>query len=598
MFAPVKSIYAVVLVSIIWFLAGTFYYPKWNKSWSEATISWDVSGYYHYLPAIFIYKDLKQQIWLDSINQRYLPSPAYDQAFVHEKSGNKINKYAIGQAVLYSPFFLLAHTYAKLTNIFPADGYSKPYQFSIWFGSLLFSILGLFLLKEILGQYFSDSNTCWTILALGLGTHWLEYASISNGMNHTWLFTLLCSLILFTIRFYNRKDWISVTGIGASLGLAVLTRPTEIIWVLVPFLWGMNSIKGRLDDLIRNYPKVIIAFLITGAIMSIQFIYWKYVSGEWIVYSYRDQGFDWFHPKIWRGLMGVKIGWWIYTPLMFIAMFGWPGLYKKYKNIFWAVFFTSMLGLYLTVAWGHFESGGGLGQRNLIQIYPLLAFPLTIVIAWLTAKPLGKWVWIALLVFNIYYSSWWIHQAHKGGAFVAGQMTFPYFYHVVLKPQFDRDLYKLLDTNEYFNGAPQNLKGIFQTGFETDSLVCQFQLPESSVAACLNAEVQFLGPYTFTVNELCTQWLRMEGDFMVMSREYDIWKNAQWVIRFKKGEEVIKTNFIRLQRLLPEDNKLRHIFFDVKIPNAAFDVCDIIFWNADSHHTILIDNLKVSCFEE
>ena len=84
MFAAVKSIYAVVLVSIMWFMAGAFYYPKWNKSWSEATISWDVSGYYHYLPAIFIYKDLKQQIWLDSINHKYLPSPAYDQAFVHE----------------------------------------------------------------------------------------------------------------------------------------------------------------------------------------------------------------------------------------------------------------------------------------------------------------------------------------------------------------------------------------------------------------------------------------------------------------------------------------------------------------------------------
>lgn len=593
-----KSTYAVLLVSIIWFLAGAFYYPKWNKAWSEAAISWDVSGYYHYLPAIFIYKDLKQQVWMDSVNQKYLPSPAYDQAFVHEKTGNKVNKYAIGQAVLFSPFFLLAHTYAKLADTYPEDGYSKPYQFSIWIGSLLFSILGLFLLRKILVQYFSDSNSGWTILVLGIGTHWLEYASIANGMNHTWLFTLLCSLILFTIRFYSRKDWTSAIGIGASLGLGILTRPTEIIWMLVPLLWGIESIKGRFNFLKRNFSKVILAFIITGAIISIQLMYWKYVSGEWIVYSYRDQGFDWLHPKIWRGLMGVKIGWWIYTPVMLIAMFGWPGLFKKYRNIFWPVFLTSLLGIYLTLAWGHFQSGGGLGQRNLIQYYPLLAFPLTIVIARLTRSHLGLWIWIALLVFNIYYSLWWIHQAHKGGAFVAGQMTTPYFYNVVLRPQFDRDLYKLLDTKEYFKGTPQNLIVIFQTDFDADSLACKIHLSDSTVAACLNAENQFLGPFNIAINESCDQWLRMEGDFTVVSREWDIWKNAQWITQFKKGEEVIKTNLIRLQRLLPEDNKLRHVFFDVKIPDADFDKCEVTFWNADSQHTILIDNLKVSCFNE
>ena len=54
-----KSSYSLFLVSLLWFFLGAFYYPKWSKPGSEAAISWDVSGYYHYLPAIFIYKDLK-----------------------------------------------------------------------------------------------------------------------------------------------------------------------------------------------------------------------------------------------------------------------------------------------------------------------------------------------------------------------------------------------------------------------------------------------------------------------------------------------------------------------------------------------------------
>ena len=138
-----KSSLAVLFISMIWFFLGTIYYPKWNKPGSEAAISWDVSGYYHYLPAIFIYHDIKKQEYMADINARYFPSPAYDQSFGHHDSGNRVNKYAIGQAVMYTPFFLAAHAFTKLTHAYPADGYSKPYQLAIWLGSFLISMLGL-----------------------------------------------------------------------------------------------------------------------------------------------------------------------------------------------------------------------------------------------------------------------------------------------------------------------------------------------------------------------------------------------------------------------------------------------------------------------
>src|SRR5688500_9420803 len=328
-----KSLYALLIVVLFWFIAGAIYYPKWKKQYTEAAISWDVSGYYHYLPAIFIYKDIRQQKWMEEINKIYLPSTAFDQSFDHP-SGNKVNKYAIGQAILYTPFFLAAHAFSGITNLYPADGYSRPYQIAIWLGGLLVSILGLVFLRKILNQYFPDSTTGWTLIALGLGTNWFEYASISNGMNHTWLFTLLCILILFTIRFYRKTDWISVLGIGACLGLAVLTRVTEAAWVLIPLLWGIHSIKERLSFLRSHLPTILGAFILCLLILSVKMLYWKYVTGEWLANSYQGQGSNWFHPTIWSGLMGVNIGWCIYSPMMLLAMFGWYGFYKKHRSIF------------------------------------------------------------------------------------------------------------------------------------------------------------------------------------------------------------------------------------------------------------------------
>src|SRR6185503_20140856 len=99
------------------------------------------------------------------------------------------------------------------------------------------------------------------------------------------------------------------------------------------------------------------------------------------------------------------------------TMFGWVKLFKKDKSVFWPVAITCLLALYITLSWGHWESGGGLGQRNLIQIYPLLAFPLSAVINWFDRQNWSRVTWILLLLSNIYYTGWWIHQAHKGGFF-------------------------------------------------------------------------------------------------------------------------------------------------------------------------------------
>jgi len=592
-----NSKWSVVIVSAVLFAAGFFYYPKWSMVGSESTISWDASGYYHYLPGIFIYHDLKQQVWMEEINKKYLPSPAYDQVFVHAASGNKVNKYGMGQAVLFSPFFFLGHAYALWTGQYPADGYSRPYQLAIWLGGLLFAVLGLIILRRILLNYFEDSIVAWILLTISLGTTYLEHASINNAMNHGWLFTLLSALIFCCIKFYAKASWTSVLGIGISLGLAILTRPTEIIWVLIPLLWGIKSIKERISLLLGHWPKILIAVLICGLIISLQMVYWKFVANEWVIYTYRDQKLDWLHPAIWKGLVGVKIGWWAYTPIMLFAMTGWPGLYRKYKSIFWPVFITSVLAIYITLCWKYFAGGVGMGQRNLIQMYPLIAFPLGMSISWMVKKKIGQWIWVGLFILNVYYNGWWIHQAHGGGFLQEGQMNTPYFYRVAGRLHPNKDYLKLLDTREYFDGKPTSVHTLLVDNFDSDTTSTFLLSPSEGRVILLNADQQFYGPIQVSLPSADYDWLRVEADFTVISREWDVWKYTQWFVQFYAGEQPIKSNSIRLQRLIKEDHVPTYIYFDVKIPKERFTKCTITLWNAESSKEIIMDNFKATCFK-
>ena len=71
---------------------------------------------------------------------------------------------------------------------------------------------------------------------------------------------------------------------------------------------------------------------------------------------------------------------------------------------------------------------------------------------------------------------------------------------------------------------------------------------------------------------------------------------TQFIIRFEQDDKIVKERMIRLQRHV-DAGELKTIFFDTKIPNAPFNRCTVLFWNAGSEKSIKIDDLKVEMFD-
>ncbi len=422
-----RSRYALFCCYGFLLLAGLGYYPKWQQPATEATLSWDVSGYYMYLPAIFIYQDLKQCAFQDQILQTHHPTYEFQQAFAHP-SGNYVMKYSAGQAVQYLPFFLLAHAYASVSDSYPADGFSAPYQLGITIGSFVFAFLGLFMLRKVLLLYVSDQTVAVVLLCLVFGTNYLEYAAITGAMTHNNLFAVYALLLWQTIHFYRKPSFWRGVSIGALVGLAALTRPTEILSALIPLFWGVNlsaraDIRDRIEFLLKHYRVYLAAGITCLAIGSIQLIYWKYVSGDWIVYSYQGEGFNWLKPFISRGLFSYRAGWLIYTPMMLFALLGFVPLFQQQRKLAYGILIFFLLFLYVAFAWEIWWYGGSLGQRTMIQIYPVLAFPFGLLVERLWQTSWHKYVvWACMLLF-VYYNLWLTHQAHRGMLLHTGSMT-------------------------------------------------------------------------------------------------------------------------------------------------------------------------------
>jgi hypothetical protein len=602
------SLYAYYLCCALILATAFLYFPKWKQKDSNATISWDASGYYLYLPATFIYHDLRGLKFLDAINAKYGPDPSNGQSF-QQPSGNFVLKYPIGQALEELPWFLAANALAGPLG-YPADGYSLPYQAAISWGSILAALLGLWFFRRILLEYFSDGVVAATLVCVVWGSNYLEYSAITGAMTHNWLFTLYALLVYASIRFYQNPTRMGGVLIGVLVGWATITRPTEVMTALIPLLWGIGSkadLKNRIAFLRRQYIPVLLAGLAAACMILIQLSYWKYADGHWLIYTYRDQGFSWLKPHVFNVLISSKAGWWVYSPMMFLVVPGFFFLWRRHAGIFPAVALTCLACLYITSAWDIWWYGGSLGQRSLVQGYPLWAFAIAALIEQVSGKTWTRAVFGVVAGLCIYINLWWTHQAHRGEYFLPEQVNTPYLLKVIGRFGIPtEEAYKLLDAREEFgNGERRNVHEILFKDFESDTTGVTTDAPiHGAKSSLMNKSTEFAGggqlDYPPAGLSGTPKWVRASIWYNCNSKEWDVWKMTQFIVRFSQqdasGNHVVKERMIRLQRFV-EGSELKSIFFDVKIPDQPFNRVSAFCWNPGSDKVVRLDDLRLEVFE-
>jgi hypothetical protein len=461
---------------------------------------------------------------------------------------------------------------------------------------MLIAFLGLLVLRKVLLRYFEDKTVALTLVCLALGSNYLNYGSIDLAMTHNTLFTLYACLLYFTIRFHERPTVRKAIGIGAICGLATLIRPTEIISIIIPILWNLEG-KGFIGRRFRffwnnmRYPVSMAVSLL--AVYSIQLIYWKSVSGDWFVYSYQDEGFDWLRPHVKNGLVSYRSGWLMYSPIMILSLAGFYFLYKKWKNIFIACFVFMIIFMYLCFAWETWWYGGSLGQRAMIQSYPVLAFPICALFTYVWNKRRFIKIVVGIFIgFCILYNFWLTHQAHRGGLFKAGEMTRGYFWAIFGKSSVDEETIFLLDNPDQGMKAGSPVIKLFHEDFEKDSLnTLEGDSAINSRSLYLNRKRQSSPEYDIELKDELNL-IRASATFRAYEKEWDTWKMPQFMIRFYRNGNVIKTSQIRVSRVL-DGGETRRFSMEARIP-AKHDRCTVTFWNSNSDKTIVIDGLEVT----
>lgn len=343
----------------------------------DKTLNADGIGYYDYLPSIFIHHDLLRK------NKPVEDDPMLYNRIVStgvyvDYNGFKVNKYPCGTALLQLPFFTVNALFSNLEGNFN-DGYQNSFQKTVLIAAIFYLFLSILFLKKILILYgINKKIIVFCQILLALSTSVTQYATNEAGFSHVYSLFAITAFIYFVKYYFEENRMRHFLLSCVFLGLIFILRQANILIILfVPFIAASkdNLLKG-IATVFSNIRNLLLGVLLFVGIASIQLTLWYLQTGQFFVYSYQGEGFNFLDPHFYSILFSYKKGLFVYTPILFIALFGlvWFVLKKYYYLLFtWLAFFALLT--YVLSSWWSWFYGCSYGLRAYVDYYTIFFIP-------------------------------------------------------------------------------------------------------------------------------------------------------------------------------------------------------------------------------
>jgi hypothetical protein len=335
----------------------------------------DFSGYYAWLRSAAFDRDL------DFANEwntwGYVEMPL-------TTTGHRYNQHTVGPALLWSPFFLLAHLYVKADRAvsgdrYAADGYSAPYLRSAAVGTITAAVTGAWLLGSALAPLVGAAGAGLSVVGAVASSSVLFYVFVQPGMSHGATFGMAAALVWAAHLVHaapSRRRWIVL---GLLLGAVVLMRLQAVVLALIPSALAVAQLRSG-----RARPRwVAEAGLVAVAMFVPQLVGWQVLYGRFLRLpagpglSHWASERGWFEassPRFLDVLLAADHGLFTWTPAMLVAVFGLLVALRR-----WRAPAAMGLAVLLATTWlngslADWSGSDAFGARRYDLVVPFLAF--------------------------------------------------------------------------------------------------------------------------------------------------------------------------------------------------------------------------------
>ncbi len=384
----------------------------------------DEIEYFSYLPSILLDGDLNfrnQYEYFCSRDPQDCVKSRFQETFLDMKTptGMQINFGPMGTAVLWLPFYLVAHLFALIAQnfnpAFAASGVSQPYIFAVSVGSAFWGWVGMYLAYRIARHYFDEAIALGSALVILFATNAVYYMYVAPAFSHA---TSLFASALFVFVWWRtresraRGNWLHWFALGASGGLMTMVREQEGVFFVMVLVEGAHVLYGVLhksEKYVALQKWILGAFVMAfGALLVFlpQLMVYRVLNGNFMPARNVTDKFTWNGNHILDILFSNFHGLFTWTPVVLLAVIGLFLLWRQDKLLAAAFLVAFAVETYLLGSFSTWFGGAAYGGRRFINCTVLFVIGLAAfadAIQTRVPRPVLAGAGAVLIVWNLFF---------------------------------------------------------------------------------------------------------------------------------------------------------------------------------------------------
>ena len=326
---------------------------------------------------IFYYSPLHSLVVdgdLDFANEyRVLGAPA--GYFQRTETGRLPNNFSIGPALLWLPWFVLAHLLGALGPL-PPDRIRLPLFFTaIATGTVAAGFVGVVCLFRFVRAYFPSGIAFVSTLLVWLATFHVWYMVFEPSMSHAMAMASVAGFLLLTHEgAHGVKAYVLLGALG---GVVALMRWQNVVFVPVALAvsWSMH---GR--PRVREIAAAGAAFLL---VFSPQLLYWKALYGSFFLIPQGGGYIDWTAPELEAVLFSSRHGLLSWAPVLWLGVLGLPGFLRRKPLLGGSLLVAMLVAWYVNASVYDWWAGASFGSRRFDAALPAFALGIAVSLQWI-----------------------------------------------------------------------------------------------------------------------------------------------------------------------------------------------------------------------
>ncbi len=353
--------------------------------------------YYVYLPSILLDGDVD---FSDEYAYFFTGQPQAAERLeaTRTATGLPANRFGIGPALLWAPFFLGAHLLALALRTLgvpvAADGYGYLYQASVLVGSIVYGGLGAWFCLKAARRLATERAAVFATLLTVLAGNAVYYLTVEPSMSHALSMFAGSAFFLVWMRAREAPEWKGCWWLGALAGLMALIRPQDGLFLVLPIIdaavacWSRRRHRAPAECV----PPILKMVLAAVLVFVPQLIAWKLLNGDFLLSGYREEFgdlFRWTSPHLGAVLFSARRGLYVWHPVFLFSLVGLLWVARRDRRLAALAALGFVIQWYVVSAWHDWAQGDAFGGRMFIVCTPIFV----IGAATLVDRAAARWSW-------------------------------------------------------------------------------------------------------------------------------------------------------------------------------------------------------------